>query len=632
MANPYGMVMGLDGRWEYDPKEYTRSVTNARFRTPFPFTGVGSMAAGAMTQSADAGRGSDIPGIRGPGGAPAWGAGLGASPRYSPSFSTEAISGVSPSEYLGSIERGTAIGGLPSGPGIGGGTMVDPTWSSTGALGPPEHTIDPGTAAMIMSAATPAGLIGGGAAAGMGLGAIGGYLGRAAKIGKDFTGRSIPGTATTATEYAAAKAATKAGDEARLAAGKYGFPVASRGTGLKGKIAETLTKDWDVKSSAGKLTASIFDSDKKAVMSAVAKELYGVSTAATRAKALAQLKSELPDHDLSTAAKVSDYLSAMLKSTAVGKPSHIYSRNVPGPHATSADAAARAAMDKLGKSMYGSVPSKVGRGAAIGGTVGGIAGGIYGKEAEAVDDFSDFQTNPSGYAEFQGPTGGPQYGLSMTGPVEVSPFLSIGNAPSIGYKDPRADKNINVANTIQEALARADEAIAGMGLTGAAAEKASALASAEMGYLSADQLAGLQAAQQEQEQVEQAFAAEQAALAQAYAADQSLAAAAAVEDFSDYPSQGDYFGAGGSVVSGPAGAPQGAHHAGSAASKAVDRAVDRAVQNAVIDALVNAVDPYGSALSADYADKLGYGGAFAAGGTGGEGLGDNMGGFGSGWT
>ena len=102
----------------------------------------------------------------------------------------------------------------------------------------------------------------------------------------------------------------------------------------------------------------------------------------------------------------------------------------------------------------------------------------------------------------------------------------------------------------------------------------------------------------------------------------------AVDDFSDYPSQGDYYGPDGNVVSGPAGAPQGAHHAGSAVSKAVDRAV----QNAVIDALVNAVGPEESALSAGYMADLGYGGAFAAGGTGGEGLGDNMGGFGSGWT
>ena len=45
------------------------------------------------------------------------------------------------------------------------------------------------------------------------------------------------------------------------------------------------------------------------------------------------------------------------------------------------------------------------------------------------------------------------------------------------------------------------------------------------------------------------------------------------------------------------------------------------------------VGPGESELSADYADVLGYGGEFAAGGTGAEGLnGAGMGGFGSGWT
>jgi len=90
MANPYGMVMGADGRWEYDPFEYQKSATNARFRTPFPYMGVGSLGAGLMTHSPLAGLGSEIPGIRGPGGAPAWGAQHGASP----TFSQDAVSGV----------------------------------------------------------------------------------------------------------------------------------------------------------------------------------------------------------------------------------------------------------------------------------------------------------------------------------------------------------------------------------------------------------------------------------------------------------------------------------------------------------------------------------------------------------
>ncbi len=93
MANPYGMVMGPGGVWEYDPFEYQKTATNARFRTPFPYMGVGSLGAGLMTHSPLAGLGSDVPGIRGPGGAPAWGAHHGASPLYSPSFSADAVSG-----------------------------------------------------------------------------------------------------------------------------------------------------------------------------------------------------------------------------------------------------------------------------------------------------------------------------------------------------------------------------------------------------------------------------------------------------------------------------------------------------------------------------------------------------------
>ena len=86
MANPYGMMMGPGGYWEYDP----RAATNAMFRaapSKFPYMGVGSLGAGLMTQSPYAGVGSAIPGIRGPGGAPAWGAQHGASPLYSQSTS-----------------------------------------------------------------------------------------------------------------------------------------------------------------------------------------------------------------------------------------------------------------------------------------------------------------------------------------------------------------------------------------------------------------------------------------------------------------------------------------------------------------------------------------------------------------
>ena len=124
MANPYGMVMGADGRWEYDPFEYQKSATNARFRTPFPYMGVGSLGAGLMTHSPLAGLGSEIPGIRGPGGAPAWGAQHGASPLYTaPSYSTTATSMVDPtfeptapfhfSDVMGHYDTGAVPGSLP---------------------------------------------------------------------------------------------------------------------------------------------------------------------------------------------------------------------------------------------------------------------------------------------------------------------------------------------------------------------------------------------------------------------------------------------------------------------------------------------------------------------------------------
>jgi hypothetical protein len=217
---------------------------------------------------------------------------------------------------------------------------------------------------------------------------------------------------------------------------------------------------------------------------------------------------------------------------------------------------------------------------AAGKTLGGIGLLAYSEDAGAGSDIPGIR----------GPGGAPAWGAHHLG------------------TSPLSNQNITVANTIQEALARADEAIAGMGLTGAAAQKASALASAELGYLSADQLQGLQAAQQAQEQAAQA------------------AAAAAVESFS-----GGW--GGGDDESDPDDTMAGFGTVTDAEVEAVMAEIANDRQNAIIDALVSAVGPEESALSAGYMADLGYGGAFAAGGTGAEGLnGDGMGGFGSGWT
>jgi hypothetical protein len=185
--------------------------------------------------------------------------------------------------------------------------------------------------------------------------------------------------------------------------------------------------------------------------------------------------------------------------------------------------------------------------------------------------------------------------------------VTLSNDPqsvaAANYRSFLADKDITVANTIKEALARADEAIAGMGLTGAAKDKASALASAELGYLSASQLQGLQAAQQEQEQ-----AVAQAAAAAAYAASQASA--------DDVESQVDTFSSIGTSKA-----------KGKSKGKAKGKSKGKS-RAAIIDALVSAVGPGESALSATYAG-LGYGGGL---GEGAEGLGEGYGGFGGGWT
>jgi len=575
VANPYGMVMGLDGRWEYDPKEYTRSVTNARFRTPFPYMGVGSMAAGAMAQSADAGRGSDIPGIRGPGGAPAWGAGLGASPLYSPSFSTEAVSGVSPTASGGVMDAFDAILGR-----------------MTGRYESDAESVYKDTMA-------------------------------GSNRGVNLTEEMNPGYQDILDHFQLSNS------PALLGAWK----------GLDAMLAKTPSK-LGISSIYGKQP----NPDKN---------FYDNF----RDRAIAEWRSANPNSTLK------DFAAAVRANPRAfplrGDP--VPGRVLDSPYFTPT-------LEQMKANPHLDQAVETEKQWGLGGW------SQFAPASAAVDDFSDFQTNPGRYAGLTSVRGtGPDIGFSIgqagvnnqgvmvptmtsalqqsinvgasdpnapagqvdidasptgwaTGQALVDRFgnpVTLSNDPqsvaAANYRSFLADKDINVANTIAAALARADEAVAGMGLTGAAAEKASALVSAELGYLSADQLAGLQAAQQEQEAAEQA-AAEQAVAAQALA-DAQAAAAQAVDDFSDYPSQGDYFDAAGNVVSGPAGAPQGAHHAGSAVSKAVDRAV----QNAVIDALVNAVDPYGSDLSDEYGD-LGYGGGFGEGhgDTGSEGMG--------GWT
>lgn len=195
---------------------------------------------------------------------------------------------------------------------------------------------------------------------------------------------------------------------------------------------------------------------------------------------------------------------------------------------------------------------------------------------------ADIESSPTGWAPGQALID--MYGNKVT----------LSNDPqsvaAANYRSFMSNQNINVANTIAEALARADEAIAGMGLTGAAKDKASALASAEMGYLSPAQLAGLQAEQQEQ--------------------DRAVAAAAAAMAAASRSSGGD---SGGDDESDPEDTMAGF-------GTVSDAEVEAVMAQIVADAL-EAEDPMSSRYGAHYGGgEEGYGGGFGApGGSGGGG-------------
>jgi hypothetical protein len=223
----------------------------------------------------------------------------------------------------------------------------------------------------------------------------------------------------------------------------------------------------------------------------------------------------------------------------------------------------------------------------------------------AVATFGENQAGQNTYG--QASTGwAPGQALTTTDVLGNVVDVTLSNDPvSVAIANARksalANPDITVANTIAEQIAETTATVNAMGLTGAAAAAAAAQINANQGYVTADEYAGFKEAQQAQD-------AAQAAAAAAQEADD--AAAAAVETFSDV----DW---------------------GQPAAPTASIAEDRAVQNAIIDALVSAVGPEESALSAGYMADLGYGGGFAAGGTGAEGLngnGEGYGGFGSGWT
>jgi hypothetical protein len=211
---------------------------------------------------------------------------------------------------------------------------------------------------------------GGGALIGGTLGAVGGMLARGGKIHKALTGSRMPGTAGTVDEYARAKAVTAAGDDARLAAGEFAFPVGERGpiswladVPVLGPISkwvkEVFTRDVDVLSSMGMLTSAgkISSTAERELVSKVAKEVYGESTLATRAAVKKRLADELPDHDLSgvpgrVASKATDYFSAMAKAAMFGKTATEYGRTV--PKSTLDDFVGPGKLGKAGEEMVGS--------------------------------------------------------------------------------------------------------------------------------------------------------------------------------------------------------------------------------------------------------------------------------------
>ena len=242
--------------------------------------------------------------------------------------------------------------------------------------------------------------------AGAALGGLGGFMGRASKVMESLTDRKVPGETFTATGKTLSKlyedaitATSRWTDGVRPSTARGAFPVAKRTSKIPGGgwAKGVLSRDVDVKSTLGRLKAGgrITSSTERALVSRVAREIHGESTIATRKAVLDTLKKELgKDHDLSTPAKVTDYLSAMMKSSAVGAKVTPYKRTLTedggidlvGDGIESfVDKAFRAGMDDIGKAMHGTATGSAAKGAFLGATGFGAASELTGGEAKASD-------------------------------------------------------------------------------------------------------------------------------------------------------------------------------------------------------------------------------------------------------
>ena len=242
--------------------------------------------------------------------------------------------------------------------------------------------------------------------AGAALGGLGGFMGRASKVMESLTDRKVPGETFTDTGKTLSKlykdaitATSRWPGGVRPSTARGAFPVAKRTSEIPGLgwAKGVLSRDVDTLSTLGRLKASgrITSSTERALVSRVAREIHGESTIATRKAVLDTLKKELgKDHDLSTPAKVTDYLSAMMKSSAVGAKVTPYKRTLTedggidlvGDGIESfVDKAFRAGMDDIGKAMHGTATGSAAKGAFLGATGFGAASELTGGEAKASD-------------------------------------------------------------------------------------------------------------------------------------------------------------------------------------------------------------------------------------------------------
>ena len=568
MANPYGMVMGLDGRWEYDPKEYTRSVTNARFRTPFPYMGVGSLGAGLMTHSPLAGLGSEIPGIRGPGGAPAWGAGLGASPLYSPSFSTEAVSPASGYTKIGHEPRYAETISPEDLAAITKSIDPDSKWDSWATEGVPFYPgtttrdYDPRTDTTIVDPPTltipevdtfrelPASTI-------------------SPELSSVFTGDSYKVAGPIGWLSDEWDATRRGLEREGIGIGKTDtmalFDATMPGTGKEGSLTEDMTSGYldalDHFTLSEAPVTSLAWSGLEALTEDPVESLYDDY----RDRAIAEWKDENPTgtlKDFSLAVRTEPHRFPLKGDLTPGEVSMHTDPLLAG---------------------YVSLPSA-------------YVGSVSPYDADVV-------------------FAGKKYGLPPQAPVTPA---AQPRPARIAVQSPLANPDITVANTIAEQVAQTEATVNAMGLTGATAAAAAAAVNASQGYVTADMYAGFQEAQQAQDQAE--------AVAQAQAA--ASAAAVAASAASD-PGNG-WGGEDTGVTAGPAGAPQGAHHAGSNVSNIVDAVVANALAEArgraaaedkvnqdIMAALDDMRGGYGGWSGGDDAGMGDYGGSDTGGGGGG---------------